>query len=66
MLPSAGALLDIRVIALRIVAVIPETGWVLLGCRRGLLDVDRRRCRHGDYGGRISIIGAAVIAQAIT
>jgi hypothetical protein len=59
-------LLDIRVIALGAVAVIPITGWVLLGYLWGLLDVDWRRCRHGDHSGRIGVIGAAVIAQAIT
>jgi hypothetical protein len=49
-------LFDIRVITLRTVTVIPITGWILLDNRWSLLDVNRRRYRYGDHGGRIGII----------
>jgi hypothetical protein len=55
-------LLDVRVIALGVVTVIPVTGRVLLDYRRGLLDIDRRRYRYGDHGGRVGITIPAIIA----
>jgi len=55
LLPTSWACFDIRVIAFGVVAVIPVTGWILLGSGRGLLDVDWRGGRYGDHGRRIII-----------
>jgi hypothetical protein len=78
-LPSAQAFFDIRVIALRVTTVIPIAGLILLGNRSGLLDINRRCCRYGNYRG-ITIVATvpaiatispkgmitAITAQAIT
>ena len=60
MLPTVWTVLDIRIIAFGAVAIIPVTAWILLGCRRGLLDVNRWCDWHGDDGGRI-VIRVAVV-----
>ena len=59
LLPTVWAFLNIRMITFGVVAVIPVTGWILLGSRRGSLDVDRRCCRYGDDSWRI-IIGVLI------
>jgi hypothetical protein len=58
LLPAAGTLLDIRVVALRVIAIGPIIGlWLRrnrLRCR--LLNIDRRGHGHSDHGRGISII----------
>jgi hypothetical protein len=69
-LPAGQAFLDVRVIAFRVATVIPVTGLILLGNRRGLLNVNWRYCRYGNHW-RIAIISTipsvkGIIAAIIT
>jgi hypothetical protein len=58
-LPTVWAFLNIRIIAFGVVAVIPVTGWILLGGRWRLLDVDWRCYRYCDHS-RWKIIGVLI------
>ena len=59
--PAVGAFLHIRVVPVRVPAIIPIIGRFLRGWGDGFLplDINRRRYRHGDHRG-ISIIGRII------